>query len=207
MTIGIVGIGGLGTMGIKIAKALGHTVVAISTSDKKEALAKEKGADHFVVSTNKESVAAQARSCNLILNTVSAEHELTTYLPLLAKKGTLIQLGLPKKNHQINMVACMYNKYRITGSNIGGIESTQEVLELCAKHNILPDCQIIKASQIDWAFEQLNSSNADGIRYVIDIKASLQDESFLPSVSEASTPSTRVDYTEHATSDELQDVN
>jgi uncharacterized zinc-type alcohol dehydrogenase-like protein len=90
MTIGIVGVGGLGTMGIKLARALGHDVVAISTSAGKEALAKEKGATHFVVSTDPDSVKANAGLCDLILNTVSANHDLNTYMPLLAKSGTLV---------------------------------------------------------------------------------------------------------------------
>ncbi len=86
MTIGIIGVGGLGTMGIKIANALGHTVVAISTSVHKEAIAKEKGAHHFVVSTDPESISKHAMTCDLILNTVSANHDINTYMPLLAKK-------------------------------------------------------------------------------------------------------------------------
>ena len=85
MTIGIIGVGGLGTMGVKLAKALGHDVVAISTSAGKESLAKEKGATHFVVSTDQESVKACAGKCDLILNTVSANHDLNVYMPLLAK--------------------------------------------------------------------------------------------------------------------------
>ena len=94
MTIGIIGVGGLGTMGIKISKALGHDVVAISTSAGKEALAKEKGATHFVVSTNPESITANAGKCDIILNTVSADHDVNLYMPLLAKSGTMVQLGL-----------------------------------------------------------------------------------------------------------------
>ncbi len=90
MTIGIVGIGGLGTMGIKQAKALGHTVYAISTTAAKEKLAKEKGADGFVVSTDADSMAANANKCDLIINTVSAQHELSHYLSLLRTNGTLV---------------------------------------------------------------------------------------------------------------------
>ena len=89
-TVGIVGIGGLGTMGIKLAKAMGNKVVAISTSDKKEALAKSKGADVFVVSSNPESIQANKFSCDVVLNTVSAKHDLNLYLPLLKKGGTLV---------------------------------------------------------------------------------------------------------------------
>ena len=92
-TIGIIGVGGLGTMGIKIAKALGHDVVAISTSAHKEAMAKEKGATHFVASKDPESIKAMAGKCNIILNTVSANHDTMVYWPLLAKNGVFIAIG------------------------------------------------------------------------------------------------------------------
>jgi uncharacterized zinc-type alcohol dehydrogenase-like protein len=93
MTIGVIGIGGLGTMGVKIARALGHDVMAISTSAKKEAMAKEKGATHFVVSTDPESLKANAGKCNIILNTVSAAHDVNLYFPLLAKNGIFVAIG------------------------------------------------------------------------------------------------------------------
>merc|ERR1712240_101445 len=92
--VGIIGIGGLGQMGVRLAKAMGNTVTAISASPNKEAAAREIGADNFVVSTNAESMKAASMSLDLILNTVSAEHQVSTYLPLLGKKGVLVQLGL-----------------------------------------------------------------------------------------------------------------
>jgi uncharacterized zinc-type alcohol dehydrogenase-like protein len=91
--VGIVGVGGLGTMGIKLAKALGHTVVAISRSADKEALAKSKGADHYVASSDPESVKNAPLKCDIILNTVGAKHDVNSYFPLLAQDGTLVQLG------------------------------------------------------------------------------------------------------------------
>merc|ERR1712048_926668 len=90
LTVGVVGIGGLGTMGIKLAKALGNDVMAISTSAKKEQMAKEKGADFFCVSKDEESMKANAYKCDLILNTVSANHNLTVYMPLMRKNGTIV---------------------------------------------------------------------------------------------------------------------
>ena len=101
-TIGIVGVGGLGTMGIKLAKALGHDVVAISSSDKKEKLAFEKGATHFVNMKSEESRKACAKKCNIILNTVSASHDLNVYLPLLATSGILVQIGACITPHPVN---------------------------------------------------------------------------------------------------------
>jgi uncharacterized zinc-type alcohol dehydrogenase-like protein len=182
MTIGVVGLGGLGTMGVKIARALGHDVVAISTSAKKEAMAKEKGATHFVVSTDPESLEKMKWSCDLILNTVSADHDVNTYMGLLNKSGTIVQLGLVIKPHAISQLPLIVNRKAVAGSMIGGIANTQECLDLCAKHNILPDCQMIEANQIDWAWEQLTGTggNADGIRYVLDVKKSLANDSFMP---------------------------
>ena len=102
MAIGIVGIGGLGTMGIKLAKALGHKVFAISTSAHKEAMAKEKGADGFIVSSDQGQMEAHKMTLDLILNTVSAEHEVQHYMGLLNYSGTIVQLGLVAKPHTVN---------------------------------------------------------------------------------------------------------
>jgi len=179
MTIGIVGIGGLGTMGIKLSKALGHDVMAISTSANKEALAKKKGATHFCVSTNAESVTANSGLCDLILNTVSANHDLNVYMPLLAKSGTIVQLGLVPEPHTVCQLPLIFSRKSISGSLIGGIAATEECLAFCQKHNIFPDTQLIEAKDIDWAWDQLTTLNKDGIRYVIDIKKSLTGE-FVP---------------------------
>jgi len=102
MTIGVIGVGGLGTMGIKLSKALGHEVVAISTTAAKEQLAMEKGATYFVNSKDPESIAKCAGKCDIIMNTVSANHDLNVYMPLLAKSGTLIQMGLVPTPHAIS---------------------------------------------------------------------------------------------------------
>ena len=178
MTIGIIGIGGLGTMGVKLAKAAGHDVVAISTSAHKEASAREKGATHFVVSTDPESMATMRGKVNLILATISVDHDINHYMTLLAKKGTIVELGLVKKPHTIGPLGLMYQRHAVAGSFIGGIQETQECLDFCAKHQIWPDCETITAKKIDWCWEQLNTSNKDSIRYVIDIKASLEDKDF-----------------------------
>lgn len=128
MTIGIIGVGGLGTMGIKLAKALGHKVVAISTSANKKDLAFSKGAEVFVVSSDPESMKAGAGLCDLILNTVSAEHECSTYTPLLHYGGTIVQLGLVKDPHTVNQISLIRGRKTITGSHIGGIKATEECL-------------------------------------------------------------------------------
>ena len=102
--VGIVGIGGLGQFGVQLAKAMGNKVTAISTSPSKEAAAREIGADSFVVSTSAESMAGAAGSLDLILNTVAANHDINTYLPLLAPKGVIVQLGLALAPHSISQV-------------------------------------------------------------------------------------------------------
>lgn len=179
-SVGIIGIGGLGTMGIKLAKALGHTVYAISTSANKKDLALQKGADHFVVSKDEESLKANAGKMDLILNTVSANHDINTYMNLLATNGTIVQLGLAMQPHTVSQLPLMFQRKQIGGSLIGGCKNTQEVLDFCGKHGIAPDCEVIEADKIDWAFEQLKGMNKDGVRYVIDIKKSLENKSFVP---------------------------
>lgn len=139
-TVGIVGIGGLGTMGIKLAKALGHTVVAISTNANKEKIAKEKGADIFVVTKDPESLKKHEGICDLILNTVSAEHDINIYYNLLAKSGTHVSLGLVLQEHKFNAPMLMMTRKSFSGSAIGGTKTTQDLLELCAKNKIYPDC-------------------------------------------------------------------
>jgi len=101
MTIGIIGVGGLGTMGIKLAKAMGHDVMAISTSAAKEEMSKQKGANFFAVSKDPESIKANSNKCDLILNTVSANHDLNVYLPLLRRNKTIVQLGIALTPHPI----------------------------------------------------------------------------------------------------------
>ena len=168
-------------MGIKLAKALGNKVVAISTSANKEKIAKEKGADIFVASKDPESVKAAGACCDIILNTVSAPHELMTYFPLLKKQGVHVCLGGVPNPHTFSQMPLMFNRQSVAGSLIGGIAETQEVIDLCHKHNIYPDCEIITAKDIDMAWEKLmDGSNPDGIRYVIDIKESMKDASFMP---------------------------
>jgi len=171
-TVGIVGIGGLGTMGIKLAKAMGNEVMAISTSAHKEGMAREKGATLFACSKDADSMKAQAGKCDLILNTVSANHDINTYLPLLSKGGaTIVQLGGVTTPMTLPQMTLMFNRASVAGSLIGGIRETQECIDFCFKHGIYPDCETVEAEDIDSCWEKLKS-NADGIRYVIDVKKS-----------------------------------
>ena len=171
--VGIVSIGGLGVIGIKIAKALGHTVVAISQSDKKKDMALKVGADHYVAMSDPKTQEGVPK-CHIILNAVPATHQVADYLCLLAKGGTIVQIGLVTTPHQVSQLPLMFNRQAIAGSLIGGIKSNEEVLELCAKHNILPETETVLTDKIDWVYEKLNSgSNPDGVRYVIDIQKSI----------------------------------
>jgi uncharacterized zinc-type alcohol dehydrogenase-like protein len=170
--VGIIGIGGLGQMGVRLAKAMGNTVTAISTSPNKEAAAKEIGADNFVVSTNPESMKSAAMSLDLILNTVSANHQVSTYIPLLAKRGVLVQLGLVLEPHQVMQAPLMFNKQSIAGSLIGGMVETQECIDFCAEHNIVPTIKKVTVKDIEGVYKQLSAKNDAIIRNVLDIEAS-----------------------------------
>ncbi|KAL3794934.1 hypothetical protein HJC23_004311 [Cyclotella cryptica] len=178
--VGVCGLGGLGTMGVKIASALGHKVVAISTSASKESMAKEKGATGFVVTKSEESLKANAGTMDIIFNTISADHDINTYLPLLKTNGIMVMLGGVTKPHTIYQMGLMFQRKTITGSLIGGMKATQEVIDFCHKHNIYPDIKMIKAKDLNEAWKALCEGKGDGVRFVVDIKASLQDESFLP---------------------------
>jgi len=172
MRVGIVGIGGLGQMGVRLAAAMGNTVTAISTSPGKEAVAREIGADNFVVSTVKESMAEAAGSLDLILNTVSASHEISTYLPLLSKSGTIVELGVDATPHTISTLPLIMNQLRIAGSMVGGIPMTQECINFCDKHKILPNIELITADKLNEVYNILQNKNDQVVRYVIDITAS-----------------------------------
>ena len=139
----------------------------------------------FVVSTDPESMKAAAGSLDLILNTVSAEHQVgwdsipfnpptqaSTYLSLLAKKGVLVQLGLVLSAHQVNQMPLMFNKLSIAGSLIGGLPETQECIDFCAEHNIVPKTKMVKSTDLDDVYKQLNTKNDTILRNVLDIDAS-----------------------------------
>ena len=166
-------------MGVKIASTLGHKVIAISTSPNKEAMAKEKGATGFVVK-DPDSLAANAATMDIIFNTISATHDINAYLPLLKTNGIMVMLGGVTTPHTVHQMPLMFARKTITGSLIGGIKATQEVIDFCNKHDIYPDIKLIKAKELNDAWKALEEGKGDGVRFVVDIKASLEDESFLP---------------------------
>ena len=169
--VGVVGIGGLGQMGIRLAKAMGNTVTAISTSPHKEQAAREIGADHFVISTNPESMKTAAKSLDLILDTVSAFHDLTALIGLLARDGTCVVVGVVRTPHQINQMI-FFRRVNLSGSLIGGMKDTQDCLDFCHKMKIEPATEMVTADQIPEVYAKLESKNDQIIRYVLDINKS-----------------------------------
>jgi uncharacterized zinc-type alcohol dehydrogenase-like protein len=189
--VGIVGLGGLGQMGIKIAKALGARVTVISRTSAKAALAKSLGADAFVASSDKGEMAAHAKELDLIINTVPAYHNYVAYHPLLAKRGYQILLGLHKGLAAALVVDKLtLGKSRIKHSLIGGIADTQEIVNLCAKHRIFPEIKVVPVTEISAVYAKLDSNNDEGIRYVLDIANTLNEKAIGAFAVKAAPPPT-----------------
>ena len=166
--VGIVGIGGLGHMGIKLAHALGAHVVAFTTSANKRQDALDLGADEVVVSRNADEMAAHAGSFDFILNTVAASHDLDAFTALLKRDGTLCLVGVPEHAHPSPDVSALIFKRRaIAGSLIGGIAETQEMLDFCAGKGIVSEIEMIAAQDIDTAYDRMQRSDVK-YRFVID---------------------------------------
>lgn len=166
--VGVVGIGGLGHMGIKLAHALGAHVVAFTTSESKREAARELGADEVVVSRKPEEMAAHTKSLDFILNTVAAPHDLDAFLTLLKRDGTMTLVGAPATPHPSPQVFNLILKRRsLAGSLIGGIPETQEMLDFCAEHGIVADIEMIRADEINTAYERMLKGDVK-YRFVID---------------------------------------
>lgn len=168
--IGVLGIGGLGHMAIKIAKAMGAEVVVFTTSPSKVEDAKRLGADDAVLSTDKEQMSKYKRKLHLIIDTVSANHNVNTYLNLLRPEGTVVLVGLPSELLEIGAFNVVSGRRSFAGSNIGGIAETQEMLDFCFKHNITADSEIINIQDVNQAFERLEKGDVK-YRFVIDMKS------------------------------------
>jgi uncharacterized zinc-type alcohol dehydrogenase-like protein len=166
--VGVVGIGGLGHMGIKLAHAMGAQVVAFTTSEGKRDAAKALGADEAVVSRNADEMAAHAKSFDFILNTVAAPHDLDAFTALLKRDGTMTLVGAPASPHPSPQIMNLIGKRRsIAGSLIGGIPETQEMLDFCAQHGIVSDIELIRADEINEAYERMLKGDVK-YRFVID---------------------------------------
>jgi uncharacterized zinc-type alcohol dehydrogenase-like protein len=167
--IGIVGLGGLGHMGVKLAHAMGAHVTLFTTSPGKVADGRQLGADEVCVSTDPDQMAAQRGKLDLIVNTVAAAHDLDAYLTLLKRDGTMTLVGVPPQPHPApNVFNLIFRRRRIAGSLIGGIRETQEMLDFCAAHGITSDIEKISMDYINTAYDRMLKSDVK-YRFVIDM--------------------------------------
>lgn len=167
--IGIIGIGGLGHMAIKIAKAMGAYVTVFTTSQNKADDAKRLGADDVILSTDAKQMSKCPKQ-HMILDTVSAKHDINTYLNLLKVDGSLVLVGLPNEPLEVEAFNVVNGRKHFSGSNIGGIAETQEVLDFCAKHNIKADIELISIQDVNKAFNRLERGDVK-YRFVIDMSS------------------------------------
>jgi uncharacterized zinc-type alcohol dehydrogenase-like protein len=166
--VGIVGLGGLGHMGVKLAHAMGAHVVVFSTSPAKRDDALRLGADEVVLSRDASRMAAHAGSFDMILDCVSAEHDLSAYLNLLRRGGNLTLVGVPDKPTPLNAFALIYGNKSLSGSMIGGFAETQEMLDFCGEHGITSDVEVIAIQQINEAYERMLRNDVK-YRFAIDM--------------------------------------
>lgn len=166
--VGVIGLGGLGHMAVKLAAGMGAEVTVISRSRAKEADALALGATRLLPSSDAEAMAAAASSFDLIIDTVPVKHALDAYMPLLDVDATLVMVGQVGPMDEQNTVPMILGRRRVAGSPIGGIRETQEMLDLCAEKNILPDCEMIRMDQINDAFDRMERAEVR-YRFVIDM--------------------------------------
>jgi uncharacterized zinc-type alcohol dehydrogenase-like protein len=166
--VGVIGLGGLGHMAVKLAVGLGADVTVLSRTKDKEADALELGADRLLVSSDAAAMATAASGFDLIIDTVPVKHDLDPYIPLLDVDGTLVIVGQIGPMAEMNTVPMLLGRRRVAGSPIGGIAETQEMLDFCAKKNILPECEMIRMDQINEAYERMERADVR-YRFVIDM--------------------------------------
>ncbi|MFO0830064.1 MAG: NAD(P)-dependent alcohol dehydrogenase [Phycisphaerales bacterium] len=166
--VGIVGLGGLGHMGVKFARAFGAHTVLFTTSESKAADGKRLGADEVVISKDANAMAKHAGSFDMILDTVSADHDLNAYLALLKLDGSLVLVGAPPNAQPVHAMSLLMPRRHLSGSLIGGIAETQEMLDFCGKHNVVCDIEMIRMQQINEAYERMLKGDVK-YRFVIDM--------------------------------------
>lgn len=166
--VGVVGLGGLGHMAVKLAKAMGARVVVFTTSEAKVAAALELGADEVVLSRDEDAMAAANRSIDLIIDTVAAPHDLNPYFRTLRVDGALFQLGLPSEPMpSVNPGALIRRRIAYAGSLIGGIAETQEMLDFCAEHGVAAEIEMVRADQLNEAYDRMVAGDVK-YRFVLD---------------------------------------
>ncbi len=166
--VGVVGLGGLGHVAVKLAKAFGAHVVVFTTSSNKVEAAIRLGADEVVNSKDPDEMKKHLNSFHFILDTVSAQHDINAYLVLLGIDGNLTQVGVPPAPLSLNVGSLIYGRRSLSGSLIGGIKETQEMLDFCGKHNITADIELIPIQNINEAYDRLVKSDVK-YRFVIDL--------------------------------------
>ena len=172
--VGIVGLGGLGHMGVKFAHALGAHVVVFTTSAGKKEDAIRLGADEVVISKNADEVQKHAGSFDFILDAVSAAHDINVYINLLRRDGNITMVGAPEKPLSVGAFGLIFARRSLSGSPIGGIPETQEMLDFCGRHNITADVEVIPIQKVNEAYERMLKSDVK-YRFSIDM-ASLKNE-------------------------------
>lgn len=168
--VGVIGLGGLGHMAVKLAHSMGADVTVFSTSPSKEKDAKDLGADNFVTTKNPENLEPLAGTFDLIIDSVSAEHDLNMYLNLLRREGVLALVGVPENPLPVHAFSIISNMRQLVGSMIGGIEETQEMLDYCAENGITSEVEIIPVGKIEEAYERTINSDVR-YRFVIDMQS------------------------------------
>lgn len=166
--VGVVGLGGLGHMAVKLAASLGAEVTLLSGSPQKRADAHRLGAHEFILSSDARALAVRERTFDFVIDTVSADHPIEPFVKLLRTDGTLVLVGAPEKPLALPAMAILLRRRSVSGSLIGGIRETQEVLDHCAAHKIGADVEVIRIEQINEAYERLLKSDVR-YRFVIDI--------------------------------------
>jgi alcohol dehydrogenase (NADP+) len=166
--VGIVGFGGLGVMGVKLAKAMGAEVTVFSRNNNKEAKAKELGAD-LLIHTDEEALAAATRTFDVVLDTISANHPVATLVNTLAVGGTYVLIGAVPKPFEISSLQMIFSRQSIEGSLIGGVPETQQMLDFCSEHKIVPEYRVIHAKEASAQFQAMTAGEADAQRAVIDV--------------------------------------
>jgi uncharacterized zinc-type alcohol dehydrogenase-like protein len=172
--VGVVGLGGLGHMAVKFAHALGAHVVVFTTSPKKKDDALRLGADEVILSKNADEMQKHDRSFDFILDAVSADHDINAYINLLRRDGNIVMVGAPEKPLALSVFGLIMARRSFSGSPIGGIAETQEMLDFCGKHNITSDVEVIPIQKVNEAYERLLKADVK-YRFSIDM-ASLKSE-------------------------------
>ncbi|HEY4278857.1 MAG TPA: NAD(P)-dependent alcohol dehydrogenase [Conexibacter sp.] len=178
--VGVVGLGGLGHMGVKLAHALGAEVTLFTTSPSKVEAGKALGADHVVVSTDAEQMKAVRGTLDFVLNTVAASHSLDPFIAALKRDGAVVLVGAPAEPHPTPAFGLFMPRRSLSGSMIGGIAETQEMLDFCAEKGIVSDIEMISMNQIDEAYERMLRGDVR-FRFVIDM-ATLEPAAMEPAV-------------------------